>query len=355
VSSPHGSLSAAELAADASQLRQWLRDLPKAELHVHLEGSVPPALALKLAARNGVLLPGAERGLAGLIEAYTFRNFDDFLRLYVAISKCFVAEIDFRDAVVGVAERFAQSGIVYAEVTFTPMTHVQRGVDAEVMLAGLEAGRVAALEQHGVDLAWVFDIVRCFPDQSDPTLELALRARDRGVVALGIGGPENDDLPTEPFVEVFARARAEGLRAVPHAGEQRGAHGVREAIELLHADRIGHGVRAIEDPRVVELLIERGIPLEVCPGSNLKLGVAESLDAHPLQRLDRAGVAFSLASDDPALFQLDLLDEYLSVGAAYGWGPQRLFEVACAALEHSFLPEERRRELRARMQECQPR
>ena len=340
--------------ADASRLRQWLRDLPKAELHVHLEGSVPPALAMQLAERNGVLLPGSEKGLEGLTEAYTFRNFNDFLRLYVAISKCFVGEEDFRDAVLGVAERFAQSGIAYAEVTFTPMTHVQRGVDADAMLAGLEAGRIAAREEHGVEFAWVFDIVRCFPEQSDPTLALALRGRDQGVVALGIGGPENDELPTEPFVDVFAKARAEGLRAVPHAGEQRGAQGVREAVELLHADRVGHGVRAVEDPSVVELLIERGVPLEVCPGSNLKLGVAPSLEAHPLRELAEAGVAFSLASDDPALFQLDLVDEYLSLARAYGWGPQRLFELACAALEHSFLPDEKRRELRGRMQKCQP-
>lgn len=335
-------------------MRAWLGQLPKADLHVHLEGSVPPALALELAKRNDVSLPGAHRGIEGLVEAYTFRNFGDVIRLYKAISRCMSTAEDFQRAVFGVAETFAEAGTAYAEVTFTPMTHLRRGVNADAMLAGLAAGRQAAKEELGVELSWVFDIVRSFPEQSEETLALALRARDQGVVALGIAGPEGERLPTAPFVEVFKRAKAQGLGSVPHAGEQWGAQSVREAIDLLHADRIGHGVRAIEDPALVQELVARGVKLEVCPSSNLTLGIYSDISEHPVHQLAEAGVAISLGSDDPALFQCDLVGEYMLMHDHFGWNASRLYELACAAVEHSFLPAPSKRDLRERQAALRP-
>jgi adenosine deaminase len=261
---------------------------------------------------------------------------------------------DFERAVLGVAESFAASGIAYAEVTFTPMTHVRRGVDPDAMLDGLASGRALARERWGVEFAWVFDIVRSFPDQADETLALALHGREQGVVALGIGGPEGPEYPTHVFGDVFARARTEGLRAVPHAGEQWGAQSIWEAIEVLHADRIGHGVRAVEDPKLVATLVERGVPLELCPSSNLRLGVVSRIEDHPIAELARAGVPLSLATDDPALFQCDLVGEYLLMHEVFGWDSRLLFELACAAVEHSFLPEASKRDLRDRQSAFRP-
>lgn len=324
-----------------------IRALPKAELHVHLEGSLLPELALKLAARRGLRLPGDERGVEGLREAYRFRNFGDFLKVYVAISRTLEQAEDFCDAVVDVAANLARQQVRYAEMTFTPMTHVARGVDADAMLDGLAEGRRRARDEHGVELAWVFDIVRSLPEQADATLALALRERERGVVALGVGGPEGPRWPNEPLAPAFARAKAEGLRSVPHAGEQDGPASLRSTLALFEPDRIGHGVRCIEDPALMAELRDRGIPLEVCPTSNLALGVATSLATHPLPALQAAGIRLSLASDDPPLFGTSLLDEYLRCAAAFGWTRAQVLAIADAAIEHSFMPPSLAASLRA--------
>ena len=328
-------------------LRAWIRGLPKAELHVHLEGSVPPALALELAARHGIELPGAEGGVAGLRAAYRFRSFRDFIGLYVAISSCLVDAADFELLVWGVGRELQTQGVHYAEMTFTPMTHVARGVDAAAMLDGLQRGRVAVESDLGVRIAFVFDIVRSFPDQGGPTVDLMCRARAGGlpVVAIGVGGPEGPQWPHQPLVPYFQRAKAEGFRSVPHAGEQDGATSVEVALDAFMADRIGHGVRSIESPALIERLVRDGIPLEVCPTSNLRLGIYETMEAHPFERLRAAGVRVSLASDDPPLFGTTLVDEYQSVAEHFGYGRRDLHALASAAVEHSFLPEDEKRAL----------
>ncbi len=318
-----------------------IRALPKAELHVHLEGSLLPELALRLAERRGVQLPGAERGLEGLREAYRYRHFGDFLRVYVAISSTLQQAEDFSDAVAGVAEQLAAQNVRWAEITFTPMTHVARGVDAQAMLAGLAEGRSRA-RTLGVEIAWVFDIVRSLPHQAEATLALALQARDQGLIGLGVGGPEGPRWPTEPLAPVFARAKAEGLRSVPHAGEQDGPASVRTTLALLDPDRIGHGVRSIEDRELLAELRDRGIALEVCPSSNVALQVVPSLAAHPLPELLAAGIELSLGSDDPPLFGTTLVDEYLRCAEVFGWTIDDVVALASAAVEQSFMPVERR-------------
>ncbi|KIG14919.1 Adenosine deaminase [Enhygromyxa salina] len=321
--------------------------LPKAELHVHLEGSIVPELALKLAARRGVALPGAERGVEGLREAYRFASFRDFLKVYIALSNTLQQAEDFSDAVFGIAEGLAAQQVRWVEMTFTPMTHVVQGVDPDAMLAGLADGRRRALEQLGIEFAWVFDVVRSLPEQGPQTLELALRARDQGVVALGVGGPEGPQWSVVPLAGVFERAHAEGLKSVPHAGEQHGPPSLRETLDLLAPARIGHGVRCLEDPELTAELADRGIPLEVCPSSNVALGVVPSFTAHPLPQLLAAGVELSLASDDPPLFGTTLTEEYRRCVSAFGWGPEQVLKIAAAAVRHSFMPEDRKRALLA--------
>jgi len=332
-------------------LVQLIDRLPKAELHVHLEGSVEPELALALAQRRGCVLPGAEEGVQGLRQRYRFRHFGDFVRLYLAISACLQEAEDFAAVAVDLARKLAAQNVRYAEVTFTPMTHVVRGVAPETILAGLAEGRSQARERYGVELAWVFDIVRSFFDQAAPTLELALRGRQDGVIGLGFAGPEAPRWPTEPFAPIFARARAEGLRSLPHAGEMDGAESVWRALRDLGADRIGHGVRCLADPALVEHLRARRIPLEVCPTSNVGIGLFPSLAEHPLPALLAAGLEVSLASDDPPMFSTSLTEEYRRCASTFGWGAAEIASLAASSVRHSFLPEARKAALVAEQAE----
>lgn len=323
-----------------------IREIPKVELHLHLEGSIPPAVALDLAARHGMALPGADAARAGEQPRYHYADFQAFIDLYLAISACLQTVDDIADATKGVAAELARQQVRYAEVTFTPMTHLARGVSADVILAGLSEGRAAARDQHGVELQWVFDVVRIFPEHAEPTLELALQGRERGVIGLGLSGPEARPHDIDSFAEAFARARAEGLSSLPHAGEMAGAASVWASIRTLGARRIGHGVRCLEDPELVRFLRERQIPLEVCPTSNVALGVVEDLASHPLPRLLDEGLAVSLASDDPPLFGTTITDEYRRAAACFGWDAKRVVELAAAAVEHACLDEDRRQRLR---------
>lgn len=331
-----------------TDLAAFVRALPKAELHLHLEGSVTPGLARRLARRRGVMLPGVpdlEDEAADVRQAFPFTDFSGFLRLYLAIASCLREAEDFAELVEALGAGLHAQGVGYAEVTFTPALHRSRGVPDAVMIAGLVAGRRAILERHDVLVRWVFDVVRIFPEQAEPTLAFA-RAMERAdpgaTVGLGLAGPEDRPHAIAPLVPTFARAKAEGLHVLPHAGELAGAERIWEVVRGIGAERIGHGVRCLEDPALVEHLREHGIALEVCPTSNVRLGVARSLAEHPLPRLLDAGLKVSLGSDDPPLFDTDLVAEYVGAAQAFGWGPERLVSLARASIEQAFMPEDRR-------------
>jgi aminodeoxyfutalosine deaminase len=339
-----------------TSLDAFVRALPKAELHLHLEGSVTPAVARRLAGRRGVSLPGVgglEDDAGDVRRAFPFTDFGGFLRLYLAIASCLQAAEDFAEIVEELGASLHAQGVGYAEVTFTPALHQSRAVPNEVMIEGLVAGRRRVLARHDVLLRWVFDVVRIFPAQAEPTLAFA-RAMERAdpgaTVGLGLAGPEDRPHELAPLVATFARARAEGLHVLPHAGELAGAERIWEVVRELGAERIGHGVRCLEDPMLVEHLVAHGIALEVCPSSNVRLGVVRSLAEHPLPRLLEAGLKVSLGSDDPPLFDTDLVQEYVRVAEAFGWGRERLRELARASIEHAFMPEERRARMLAGVQ-----
>jgi adenosine deaminase len=331
----------------SSATERLIRDLPKVELHVHLEGAIGRKLLQELARRHGVRLPFPPG--AGGEGRYRFADFDAFVRLYVAVSACLVDAQDFAAAAEDLGRAQAEQNVPYSEVTFTPMTHAARGVAREAMLEGLAEGRARAREVHGVELRWVFDIVCSIPDQAEPTLDFALRMRARdpdAVVGLGLGGPELRGAPLEEYASTFARARAEGLHSLPHAGELGGPDGIRAALQHLGAERIGHGIRCLEDPDLVEHLAREQIPLEVCPGSNVILGVVPRLAAHPLPRLLEAGLAVTLASDDPTLFDTSLSQEYSRCAEAFAWDTETILKVAGMGVEHAFCHGARRAELR---------
>ena len=284
---------------------------PKIELHVHLEGTVRATTLLEIARRNGIALPAdSPEGLAGL---YEYRDFDHFIQTWVLTTSVLRTERDFRQVVVDYAAEAASHGAVYLEGIFTPAEAVGRGAGWDEVFTGFCDGAQEARERHDVQVRLTPDIPRGFPmEAAELTARHAIAYRDRGVVGLGLGGLEAQ-FPPQPYAEVFALARDGGVPAVPHAGEAAGPASVRGALDALHAVRIRHGIRAIEDPELVAELAERRIVLDVCPISNLRTGVVPALAEHPLPALMAAGVPCSISTDDPAMFGTDLDLEYQAV------------------------------------------
>jgi aminodeoxyfutalosine deaminase len=319
----------------------YLRSAPKAELHVHLEGSIQPATLLKLAERNRVELPATtERGVR---EWFTYRDFDHFIEIYVTISRCLASAEDYELISYELGEELAAQNVQYAEVTFTPSTHgISRGVPHDTYFRGLAAGRKRVRDTFGIEISWVFDMeykvanLERARQVADYTLGAALDGKNDGVVALGLGGVEIGH-SFEHLAPYFERARAAGLHAAPHAGEIVGPENIWGAIQVLGAERIGHGVRAIEDPALVRYLARRGIPLEVCPTSNIRLGVFPSLAEHPLRALYAAGVAVTVNSDDPPLFNTTLTQELLLLHEPFGFDLAAIDDIVLNGVRHSFI------------------
>ncbi len=312
---------------------RFVQGLPKAELHVHLEGSMRPALLLALARRRGVRLPADDE--AGLTRWFRFEDFRHFVDVYLTCSSCLREPEDFQALLDDFAQVQAAQNIVYSEVHFTISTHLANGANGDELGHALGES-IAAAERRGTKIRLIPDIVRNLePARADRTLEWALAHRERGVVALGLAGIES--APIEPFIGHFEAARSAGLKTTAHAGEQCGPAAIREVLGACRPDRIGHGVRAIDDPALVADLAHTGMPLEVCPTSNVRLGYAGSIQSHPLERLRQAGVALSLSSDDPPLFGTTLVGEFVAVAEAFGYSHAVLGELARGAFEQAFL------------------
>lgn len=277
------------------------------ELHVHLEGTVEAPLALRLARRHRVKLgPALERTLS---VPFPGGAFGDFVTRWKLVGSLLREGEDFADVVVDYARRLAGQGCTYAEAIFSPAEPARLGVPWDTVFGGYCDGAVAAREAHGVEVRLTPDITRSFtPEEADLVCEYAIRYRGRGVVGLGLGGFEAE-YPAQLFEGVFRRAREEGLASVPHAGEQAGPASIRAALDVLAADRIRHGVRAIEDPALVAELVDRQVVLDVCPTANVLLGVVPSLELHPLPRLVASGVLCSVSTDNPAVFATSLTEE----------------------------------------------
>ena len=281
---------------------------PKIELHVHLEGTVRAGTLLQIARRNGVALPADT--VEGLAALYEFRDFSHFLEVWLLTTSALRTEEDFRQVVVDYAAEAAAHGAVYLEGIFTPAEAVIRGASWDEAFTGFCDGAQEAFEAHGVRIRLTPDIPRGGPlEDAMLTARYAVKYRARGVVAIGLGGPEAE-FPPEPYAPAFALARDGGIGSVPHAGEAAGVPSIVGALEALGADRIRHGIRAVDDPGLMRELAARGTVLDVCPISNLRTGVVPSLAAHPLPDLIAAGVRCSVSTDDPAMFGTDLTADY---------------------------------------------
>jgi adenosine deaminase len=271
------------------------------------------------------------------------RGFPHFIEIFVTILGCLRSAEDYELIAHEFGSEMARQNVPYADVTFSPSSHAWNGVPFETWFAGLTRGRERSEAELGVRMRWNFDIVRApgdptttFP-KADYTTGVAIDGMRDGVVALGLGGSE-DGAPPEPFAPYFEKALGAGLRSCPHAGEHAGPESVWGALQALGAERIDHGVRAIEDPELVEYLAERGIACDVCPTSNLRLGVYPEYAAHPLRRLHEAGVPVTLNSDDPPMFNTTLGDEYALLAGPFGFGVELIDEVLLNGVRHSFLP-----------------
>jgi aminodeoxyfutalosine deaminase len=296
---------------------------PKIELHVHLEGTVRPDTLRAIAQRNDYALPD------DLESLYRFRDFAHFIEVWILTTNALRTEVDFRQVVVDYAEEAATHGAVYLEGIFSPAERVARGVGWDEIFSGYCDGAQEARERHGVEVRLTPDIYRgATAEQAEQVVRYSAKYRERGVVAIGLGGLEAE-FPPEPYEPAFTLARSLGLASAPHAGEAAGAPSVRGALDALGADRIRHGIRAVEDPGLVAELADRGTVLDVCPLSNLRTGVVRSLEQHPLPQLVAAGVRCSISTDDPAMFDTDLTRDY-EAAAALGLSPRAAFEAGIA-------------------------
>jgi len=319
-------------------LETFVRGLPKAELHMHIEGSLEPELMFALARRNRVALPFAT--VEAVKAAYAFSNLQDFLDIYYQSAEALRTEEDFKDLALAYFRRLRADGGVHAEIFFDPQTHTERGLPFSVAIDGLLAGMAEAKAQLGVTAKLILCFLRHLDeDAAFATLRAAEPYLDR-IAGVGLDSSERGHPPSK-FARVFAAARARGLKTVAHAGEEGPPAYVWEALDLLHVDRIDHGNRALEDEALVRRLVGDGMTLTVCPLSNLKLCVVADLADHPLKRMLALGLRATVNSDDPAYFGGYLLDNYVAVAAAVGLERAHLVQLARNSFTGSFLaPEE---------------
>jgi len=311
---------------------------PRAELHVHLFASIPPAVMRELARRHGVELPAALAD--GIRPDFRYRDFAHFQELLTVLCPLTQDADDVELVTYEFAAELARQGVRYVETMVTAMGAARRGLTPAMLLEAMNRGRSRALAHFGLEMRWIVDIQRSLPEAeraywADLSLELATGAMDAGVVALGLSGPEAGS-PPEAFAPWFERARAAGLHSVPHAGEHGGPASIWGAVRALHAERIAHGVRAVEDPALVAHLAERRIALDVCPTSNVCLGVVPSLAEHPLRRLHESGVPITVNSDCPPMFGSTLSDEVALLSGPLGLDAPAVDEIVANGLRYGF-------------------
>jgi adenosine deaminase/aminodeoxyfutalosine deaminase len=317
-------------------LSTFIAGLPKAELHVHHVGSASPHTVAQLAARHAGTTPvPADPDL--LADYFTFTDFAHFVEVYLSVVDLIRDAEDVWTVTYEIARDMAVQQIRYAELTLTPYSSIVRGIPAEAFCEAVEDARRRAARDHGVQLRWCFDIPgEAGVPSADLTLDVALKMRPDGLVSFGLGGPELG-VPRAQFAPHFAAARAAGLHSVPHAGESTGPETIWDAITHLGAERIGHGIAAVHDARLLEHLASSGIPLEVCPTSNVRTRSVASLTEHPLPTLVSAGVPVTINSDDPPMFSTTLNNEYAVAAQLLDLDAHGVAGLARSAVRASFL------------------
>jgi aminodeoxyfutalosine deaminase len=319
-------------------LPDFIAGLPKAELHVHHVGSVSPRIVSELAGRHPAA--GVPTDVEELARYFTFRDFGHFIKVYLSVVDLIKTADDVRMLTYEIARDMAGQNIRYAELTITPYSSVTRGIAAGAFVEAIEDARLAAATELGIALRWCFDIPgeAGLPSAAETT-RIATELKPDGLISFGLGGPEVG-VPRPQFQPFFDQARAIGLHSVPHAGETTGPQTIWDSIQLLGAERIGHGTSAMQDPRLVDYLAEHQIPLEVCPTSNIATRAVTELTEHPLTAMVEAGLRVSINTDDPPMFSTDLNSEYLIAAQLLKLDQAGVAELASSAVRMSFAPDQ---------------
>jgi adenosine deaminase len=321
---------------------EFLRGLPKAELHLHIEGTLEPELLFEIAGRNNNLIKYSS--VEQLRAAYEFNNLQEFLDIYYEGAGTLQTEQDFYDMTLAYLRRAAADGVTRAEIFFDPQTHTDRGIAFDVFMTGLHAATVAAGRDLGVSAALIMCFLRHLPAAAAmETLENSLAYRDQ-FIGVGLDSSEVG-FPPEIFTDVFARARAEDLHLVAHAGEEGPPEYVWGALDVLDVERIDHGVRALEDATLVQRLADDAVPLTVCPLSNIRLGGFERMEEHTLPKMLDLRLKVSINSDDPAYFGGYVGDNYIETYHALGLSIEQMITIARNSLDAAFLPDNDKKDL----------
>lgn len=332
--------------------RSFIQSLPKAELHLHLEGSVEPGTLAELSRRHNTPLSTENnrydvRGSGDVLteedvrRLYSYKDFMGFMLAFKSVTERLRTAEDYELITYRLMQKLRQQNIVHAEVYVSVGVIRWRGQEFEPIFEGMERGRERGLRDFGISLLWIFDAVRHFgPEAAQEVFTLAAKFRERNVAGIGIGGDERRG-PAEWFRDLYKKAAEEGLRLTAHAGETTGPESVWSALNI-GAERIGHGLSIAHDPELLEVLAHKQVPVEICLSSNLRTGVCAELDEHPLKRFFEEGLMVTLNTDDPAMFQTSLCKEYELAVEQFGFSRDQLREIARNSFEASFLPVEKK-------------
>ncbi|WP_342593806.1 adenosine deaminase [Salinicola lusitanus] len=330
-------------------METWLRELPKVELHLHIEGSLEPELMFSLAARNNVALPYDT--VDEVRAAYDFSNLQSFLDLYYQGMRVLHTEQDFHDLAMAYLERAHEEGVVHVELSFDPQAHLNRGVELAIPFEGLRRAMRDAQRRWGMTTALIMSFLR--DRDASEAMDVLEKAAPfyESIDAVGLDSAEVGNPPAK-FAAVFERAKALGIPRVAHAGEEGPAAYISEALDVLDICRVDHGVACLQDETLLERLRESQVPLTVCPLSNVRLKVVPTMADHPLPAMIEQGVKVTLNSDDPAYFGGGVLNNYLACFEAFDWDRELFKQLAGNAIEVAFMSEARRSELLERLSTC---
>ena len=344
------------LDRDPHKPSEFILSLPKAELHLHLEGTVDPKTLSELSQKHTTPcpwennrykpLPDSNRPLTprDVRAMYEYEHFTGFLLAFKAVTERMRDPEDYELVTYRLMQKLAAQRVLHAEVFVSVGVVFWRGQEFDALFEGMERGRLRGEKDFGVSLLWIFDAVRHFgPEEGHKVLDKALQFQSRNVVGIGIGGDERQAGP-ELFEGVYKRAARHGLRLSVHAGETIGPESISGALDLLNAERIGHALHAGEDPELMKRLVRDRVPLEICISSNIRTGCCGTYDAHPVRRYFEQGAMITLNSDDPEMFETSLAREYQIAQDHFGFTNEELKQLARNSFEASWLPEEKKRE-----------
>lgn len=323
-------------------LERYIQNIPKAELHVHIEGTFEPELMFEIAKRNNIELKYAT--VQDIKESYQFNNLQEFLDIYYAGANVLINEEDFYDLTMAYLKRAHEDNVVHTEIFFDPQTHTARGISFDTVINGLVSAQEDAKEQFGISSALIMCFLRHLCEESAfETLEMAIPHKDK-IVGVGLDSSENGNPPSK-FFNVFGKVRDHGFFVVAHAGEEGPAENIWEAIELLEAERIDHGVAAIEDELLIEKLRESEIALTVCPLSNVRLKVFEEVDEVPIKEFLDNDILVTINSDDPPYFGGYINDNFLQIAEAQNLTKEDIFTLAKNSFKAAYITEQKRQSL----------